>query len=377
MKIGIDARFYGSLGKGLGRYVSELITHLEQIDKKNEYVVFLRNDNWNQYTPQSPNFRKVRAEYQWYSWREQLLFPFFLRKHKLDLMHFTHFNVPLLYRRPFVVTVHDLILLQFPTARASTLGPLIYKLKFWAYRHVIGSALNRARGILTVSKTTRREINKHFPYTERKQIVVTYGACAPRFSRTDTSSAEQNQSAPKINGPFMLYVGNAYPHKNLERLIASFQLFKERGHAEWNLILVGAPDYFYDRLNEETERLNLADGVRFFGHATDDELSALYSQADFYVFPSLCEGFGLPPLEAMSNGLPVTASDTSCMPEILGEAATYFNAESTEDMAKAMKRLADDHDLRTKLIDRGYRRVKKYDWAIAARKTYEMYLRCS
>ncbi|MFC1639085.1 glycosyltransferase, partial [Patescibacteria group bacterium] len=123
MKIGIDARFYGSLGKGLGRYVSELIAGLERLDRDNEYVVFLRRENYDEYEPQAPNFSKRLAEIPWYGWREQLLLPGLLKRERLDLMHFTHFNVPLLYRRPFVVTVHDLILLQHPTTRASTLGP--------------------------------------------------------------------------------------------------------------------------------------------------------------------------------------------------------------------------------------------------------------
>ncbi len=377
MKIGIDARFYGSLGKGLGRYTSELIAQLEKLDKKNEYVVFLRQDNWNQYQPQAKNFRKVLAEYQWYSWREQLLYPFFLRKHQLDLMHFPHFNVPLLYRRPFVVTVHDLILLQYPTNRASRLGPLTYKLKFWAYRRVIGSALKRARGILTVSKTTRRDIQQHFPHTERKQIIVTYGACAAQFRGTEADDTGQNQPAVGPENPFMLYVGNAYPHKNLARLIASFQRFRERSHTEWNLLLVGAPDYFYERLQTEMAELGLTDGVKFFGHASDEELTALYREAQFYVFPSLCEGFGLPPLEAMCNGLPVTASDASCLPEILGGAATYFNAKSTPDMTQAMHRLATDTDLKETLREKGYRQAKRFDWETTARKTLETYLRCS
>lgn len=373
MKIGIDARFYGSLGKGLGRYTSELIKQLERIDTENEYVIFLRRDNWEQYEPQNRNFRKVLAEYKWYGWREQFLYPFFLFRYGLDLMHFPHFNVPLLYRKPFVVTVHDLILLQFPTVRATTLSPLLYKLKFAAYRHVIGSALKRARGILTVSKTTRKEIIKHFPGTKRKQIVVTYNACAPQFQTRETGKSEGASSCE----PFILYVGNAYPHKNLEHLVNAFQKFRLHGHEEWKLILVGSRDYFYGRLQKETLESDRAENVIFYGHASDEQLSLLYRTAKFYAFPSLCEGFGVPPLEAMCNGLPVASSKASCMPEILKDAAVYFDATDIDDTANALSRLADDKSLRDELTKRGHELADEYDWETTAIKTLNLYRSCS
>jgi len=378
MRIGIDARFYGSLAKGLGRYTSELIAQLEKIDRRNEYVVLLRRENWDQYEPQAPNFRKELAEYQWYTWREQLLYPQLLRRLNLDLVHFPHFNVPLLYRKPFVVTVHDLILLQHPTTRASTLSPLLYKLKFLAYSWVISSALKRARAILTVSKTSREEIRKQFPFAERKQIVVTYGACASRFLGTgEATDTEPKQPAVSPEGPYMLYVGNAYPHKNLDRLIESFRLFRKRGHQKWHLFLVGAPDYFYERLQEEAREKKLLDGVTFFGQATDDELAVMYREAQFYIFPSLCEGFGLPPLEAMCAGLPVASSNESCLPEVLGQAAHFFDPHDPKKIAEAMSRMADDQDLRAMLIAKGSAHAKRFDWKTVASKTLELYESCS
>ncbi|MFH1047739.1 MAG: glycosyltransferase family 1 protein [Patescibacteria group bacterium] len=378
MKIGIDARFYGSLGKGLGRYASELIAHLEQLDANNEYVVFLRAGNWNEYEPKAPNFRKVLADYPWYTWREQLLYPFFLRHQRLDLMHFLHFNVPILYRRPFIVTVHDLILLQFPTTRASTLGPIKYWLKHRLYRWVIGRAIKRAEVVLTVSKTIRQEIKKFFPAAQQKQIIVTYGACpAALRASSKTISVDHTQEAVGPHAPFALYVGNAYPHKNLEQLIAAFQMFRESGHVSWQLVLVGAPDYFYERLKKETTALGLTDHVIFFGQATDYQLMALYREARFYVFPSLCEGFGLPPLEAMDSGLPVAASDASCLPEVLGAAAIYFNGKSTTDIAEKLSLLADDENLRKKMIAAGYQQTQKYDWQVAAKKTLDAYISCT
>lgn len=374
MRIGIDARFYGPGGKGLGRYVSELIAGLERLDDGNEYVVFLRRDNYDQYEPKSPNFTKALAEYPWYGWREQLLYPLFLRKFSLDLMHFTHFNVPLLYRRPFVLTVHDLILLQHPSVRATTLGPLLYRLKFLAYRWVIASALRRARGIATVSQTTREEVERRFPFVKEKQILVTRLACSGNVLPDSGTprQGDETERAPDIGGPFILYVGSAYPHKNLERLLEAFRTFREE-RPEWRLVLVGGSDYFYERLRHEAAERGLDAGVVFFGRTSDQRLGDLYRQAEFYVFPSLCEGFGLPPLEAMCNGLAVASSDRSCMPEILGDAAHYFNPEDPQDIARALGDMADDRELREELIERGKKRASRYDWDSTARATKALY----
>ncbi|MFH2062797.1 MAG: glycosyltransferase family 1 protein [bacterium] len=372
MKIGIDARFYGTASKGLGRYVSELIAELEKIDDRNEYVVFLRSDNFDQYDPAAPNFRKVRAEYRWYSLREQILFPLFLRRFRLDLMHFTHFNVPLLYRRPFLVTVHDLILLRYPTVRATTLNPLLYRLKFLAYRLTIGSALNRARTILTVSDSTRDDIRKTFPKTNQKTVVVTHCACSDRLASGDRT--EKKKSSPQER-PYALYVGSAYPHKNLETLIRAFDLFRKRGHEDYGLTLVGGEDYFYCRLKEETVARGLDENVTFFGWASDEQLADLYRNASFYAFPSLYEGFGIPPLEAMANGVPVISSDRSCLPEILGQAAMFFDPEDADAIAAAMGRIADDEGLRRRLIESGRIQFARFSWRDTAVKTLEAYQR--
>ena len=369
MRIGIDARFYGSIGKGLGRYTSELISHLEKIDDDNDYVIFLRASNFASYVPKNPRFTKVLAEFPWYTWREQLLYPKLLKSHRLDLMHFPHFNVPFFYRRPFVVTVHDLILLSHPTTRATKLGPLLFWIKFQLYRLVIRRAIADAEAVITVSHATKNDIIERFPFAKQKDIVVTYEACASSLEKRPNVSPLRED----IKKPFALYVGNAYPHKNLERLMEAFAAFRKNDHADWQLVLVGTEDYFYDRLKNESTRRGQNEKVTFFGHATDEELSALYDTASFYVFPSLCEGFGLPPLEAMCHGLPVTSSKASCMPEILDDAALYFDPKDPAAIAEALAKMADDPALRTDLITRGARRAATFDWTRCARQTLQAY----
>lgn len=368
MRIGIDARFYGSIGKGLGRYTSELIAHLEKIDARNEYVVFLRASNFDEYAPKNPRFTKVLAEFPWYGWREQVLYPLWLRKFGLDLMHFPHFNVPFLYRRPFVVTVHDLILLSHPTARATTLGPLAYWIKFRMYLLVIRRAIADAAAVITVSHYTKKEILERFPFAKQKDIAVTYEACAPALRGKAGDGLRKD-----ITAPFALYVGNAYPHKNLERLVSAFAKFRADGHPAWRLVLVGAEDYFYGRVKDEARARGLDANVTFFGHATDAELGALYDNASFYAFPSLCEGFGLPPLEAMCHGLPVASSDACCLPEILGDAARYFDPKDEDAMARAFAAMADDAALRDALIAKGAAHAATFDWERCARETKDVY----
>ncbi len=370
MRIGIDARFYGSVGKGLGRYTSELISHLEKIDDGNDYVIFLWTSNFDSYVPKNPRFTKVLAEFPWYTWREQVQYPKLLNQHGLDLIHFPHFNVPFFYRKPFVVTIHDLILLSHPTTRASRLGPLIFWIKFQFYRLVIRRAIADAETVITVSQTVKKEMLERFPFAKQKNVVVTYEACAPSLQKTQNAQLRSD-----IKKPFALYVGNAYPHKNLERLVEAFAAFRKRAeHADWQLVLVGAEDYFYARLKKEAAENDLAQNVVFAGHVTDEELATLYENAAFYVFPSLCEGFGLPPLEAMQHGLPVTSSNASCMPEILGDAAHYFDPEKPAEIYTALTRMADDTELRAELIAKGRSQVAKYDWTRCAQQTLDAYL---
>lgn len=372
MRIGIDARFYGTLGKGLGRYASELIRQLEQTDHENEYLIFLRKENFDDYTPHAKNFRKIQAEFPWYSLREQIIYPFWLMRFKLDLMHFTHFNVPMLYHKPFVVTIHDLILLKHPTPRASTLGPLLFKIKFAFYTRVITHALRAAEEILTVSGYTKNDVKETFPFTENKNISVTHLACAAPF--LDTSDTSVPKTVEGIRGPFMLYVGNAYPHKNLERLLAAFTKFKQKT-PDYRLILVGSEDHFYRRLKREAQAAGVEKDVIFFGRASDEELKALYKKADFYVFPSLHEGFGLPPLEAMCHDLPVAAAQATSLPEILGDAAFFFDPKSEDDIEKALTRMATDEPIRTELIEKGRARASVFDWPTCARRTLGVYRR--
>lgn len=172
MRIGIDARFYGPIGTGIGRYLEKLIENLEKIDDQNEYFIFLRRENFDSYQPKNRNFQKVLAPYPWYSISEQIFLPILLYKYKLDLVHFPHYNVPFFYFGKFVVTIHDLIITRFNTTKATTRHWLAYKIKRLFYHLVIRNAVCRAKKILAVSNFTKSEIMKVFKIKEEKIIVA-------------------------------------------------------------------------------------------------------------------------------------------------------------------------------------------------------------
>ena len=374
LKIGIDARFYGPRQKGLGRYVEKLIEQLEEIDNENQYLVFLRKESWDEYQPRNPNFKKALADYGWYGFKEQIFLPIKIWQSKVDLIHFPHFNVPLLCPAPFVVTIHDLILKRFPTKRASTLHPVFYWLKKTAYHLVINSALKRAKRIIAVSNYTKKDILEYFKVNPEKIQVIYEGAPDP---------VTNLQSQPKgISKPYLLYVGNAYPHKNLEGLILAFAKIKNKEQQTTNnknlglqLVLVGELDYFYKRLKKfiHNSSFLIHDSIILTDFVSDKELAVLYQNAVCYVFPSLCEGFGLPPLEAMAHNLPVISSSATCLPEILGRAATYFNPENPEEIAGKVKQVLEDKKLQKKMISLGKKRIKKYSWQRMGKETLRIY----
>jgi len=401
MRIGIDARFYGPTGKGLGRYTQEIVDNVIKIVNADnvsssehktsvsfsreeiEIVVFLSAENFNDFITPASNVKKVLLRVNWYSWQEQILMPFVIKKEKVDLMHYPHFNVPMIIPGKFVVTIHDLILTHFPTRRASTLSPLLYYFKNIAYRLVIKCAIRRASRIITVSEFTKKDLMKKFSVAAEK-ISVTYEGVAnltkaKEYLSLTTENEFNNLYQYNIFGSdFLLYVGNAYPHKNLEFLLKSFKKMLY-DYPNLRLVLVGKEDYFYKRLSQLAVAMNLwrindqSSPVIFAGYVPDAQLQSLYNKAKTYVFPSKYEGFGLPPLEAMSQGCPVVSSNRGSLPEILGLAAKYFNPDDEQDFINCVKEVTNNNDLRLDLISRGLTQAAKYSWESCAQETFDIY----
>ncbi len=359
MHIGFDARMYGPQHGGIGRYIEQLITNLLEIDRTHTYTFFVQP---NQIIPHhSQRITLVETPIKWYSLAEQTTFLSLLKKNPVDLMHFPHWNVPLLYNKPFIVTIHDLILMHHPNRKASTLPLPLYKLKYAAFKKILNHAAHASQHILTVSDFSKQDIvnTLHIP---SEKITTTH---------LGISHTKQNESEKPHDKPYMLAVGVQYPHKNLLFLMDVFSKIQK----DWDLIIAGPKGPFSDDLKKQAQKINQkskGDILCKFDQ-TDDQLAALYKNAQIFLFPSLYEGFGLPPLEAMQASTPVIASNASCMPEILGDAAHLADPTSQHEWIDAIHLIATNPTYKYTLTSRGHEQLKKYSWRSCASSTLESY----
>jgi len=368
MRIGIDARMYGPEvgGGGLGRYVEQLVNHLPEIDHQNRYVLFVGEKSWGRGVKEAFN-HSITTPIHWYTLKEQLFLAPLIDKQKLDLVHFPHWNVPIGLRTPFVVTIHDLILLEEPlSARATTQHPLFYAIKYFAFKKVLKHAIKSSKKIIAVSQATKNDILKHFPNVPEDKIVVIYEGI--------TSLKKPKPQNPK---PFsyILYIGNCYPHKNLETLLSAFSILHKQ-IPDLHLVIAGRNDVFFKKLKEKSNSLEAVSFIHFGENPSDERLAELYDQAELYVFPSRIEGFGLPPLEAMSQSTPVACSDIPSLKEILGSAAVYFPKDNPDKIAKIISEVINDPDKKTNLVNRGLEQIKLYSWKKMAEKIVNVYQDC-
>lgn len=359
MRIGIDARFLGRT-TGIGRYIFELFKAMLETGE-NEFVLFLGKNNWEE-VPENKRVKKVLADVPWYTLAEQIKLAPIIDRERCDLVHFPHWNVPVFVRTPYVLTVHDLLLLEHPSRRASFLGPLKYAAKYAGFRLVLALAVKRARSIIAPSRFTAERLEDYFHAGSKTRVVhegVSALPAGPGF---------ENLSQRGVLKPYLLYVGNAYPHKNLENLIAAVLKMRADGE-KINLVLVGDDD-FYKKLKGSFSGY---EGIIFFGRASDGELAALYGNAAAYAAPALGEGFGLPGLEAMARSLPVAAAKSGSLPEIYGDAAEYFEPKDAESMVRALNKILKDSSARERMVAEGLKIASGFSWERAAKETLKIY----
>ena len=363
MRIVFDGRWIGRTGPG--RYSYELLRELQAIDNDNEYFVLLLPKVYESWEPSSPNFSKVLVTSEVYTFAEQIKLPLLIRRLKPDLVHFSQFNYPILYPGKFVVTIHDLTLLHFSNAHGSVLKRLIYAIKKLALRLTLWSAVRRAKGIITPTEFVKNELEDHFGLIPRNVTVTLEGV------NEDLAEAHSAVEVG-IEGPYILYVGNYYPYKNVERMIRAFSKSEsfERGI---RFVIVGKSDYFRRGLERVVDELGLNQAVIFAGRVDDAQLAALYQHAELYVFPSLSEGFGLPGLEAMTHGTPVLSSNASCLPEVYGAAADYFDPLDVMNMRTKLDALLNDPKRLKELSVAGFSQSSHFSWSQMARLTLAVY----
>lgn len=374
MRIGIDARFYGPSHAGLGRYTKNLVDRLAEIDTNNDYIVFLHSSNFDEFNTSNPRFSKELVPFAHYSLQEQLSLPGILNKHKLDLVHFPHLNVPMGYRGKFVVTIHDLIMHKFKNRAATTRLRPVYEVKHLGYRAVTRWAAKKAIHVIVPSKAVKQEIVDFYSLPSDK-ITVTYEAADDITSKRKggRKKGEVDKVLQKygVSGMYIMYVGNVYPHKNIETLAkAMSELHQKHGV---KLVLPSARSIFLQRTEAMMEKHGVRDFVVLPGYVPDDDLAVMYQSAEAYVFPSLAEGFGLPPLEAMAAGLPVVCSDIPVLREVCGSAARYFDPHSAEDLAKVVGEVVSNAKVQHKLRQAGFERIKQFSWKKMAEETISVY----
>ena len=354
--IAIDARIINS---STGTYIERLLTYLQEIDTVNQYSVIVPSKDINYWKPTATNFKVITADFKNYSLSEQIGFKRFLDKLSPDLVHFCMPQQPILYKGKHVTTFHDLTLLK---TYNSDKNWLVFHFKQFIGKFVFKHALKTSNHILASSNFTKNELVK-FAKIAADKITVTY-LSADIFVDKLTTYKHPFQE-------FILYVGQQSDYKNIRRLGDAHQKLLST-HPNLGLILVGNKNaslinnekYFTDKKYRN---------IHFTGFLPNPQRDWLYTNATAYVFPSLMEGFGLPGLEAMGYGAPVVSSNATCLPEVYGDAAYYFDPNNTDDITSAIDKVLTDKNLRDELIKKGYEQIKKYSWKRTAEQTHGVY----
>ncbi|MFC1621886.1 glycosyltransferase family 4 protein [Patescibacteria group bacterium] len=378
MKIGIDARFYRRAGPG--RYTKSVVQHLEKVDNNNEYVVFLTKDGFEEYQPQNPNFKKILADYPWYSFAEQTTFLWKVMRQKLDLYYVPHFNIPVLYSGKIVTAIPDMTMHKFSTRFSTTLPQWYFAIKKVVYKMVFWWAVHRSKKVIVPSQTVLKDFQEYLNFKKDKYVVALEGV-DPDFLKTHPNPQEVLDKY-SVSRNYILYVGSMYEHKNVPNLIEMYKILKNKYGYKGQFVLISKKDEFSKRIKLQIEDEKLESDIILPAYkvesdkktvVSDLEVTAFRQKADAYVIAALTEGFSLTALEGMVHGLPAVISDIECHREIYGDSALYFDPNSPENMAEKVNQMLTGQNLRNEFMKKGYEQVKKYDWTKTAEITLKVF----
>lgn len=366
-KIGIDARMYGKVQSGIGTYIQQLTAHLFALDKNNEYYLFLLDQAFTKYKTPNHNVHKIKTAAYWYSYAEQTKFLWQLNKFNFDLMHFPHFNAPIFYNKLRITTIHDITPKFFPG----------HKQKSWyrkkAYELTIKSSLKKSAKIFTISQNTKNDLIKYFKVTPEK-IAVTYLGIEPQFKKiTDYAKIKEIKAKYGITKPYLFFISTWRNHKNFQGLIKAFSILKNKYKLDYQLVLGGLEDPHYPNISQTINKSEHKKDIITPGFISDQELPLFYNAAEIFIIPSYYEGFGIIGLEAMACETPVISSKITSLPEILGEAAIYFDPHNPAEIAQKAKEVITNQELKNQLINKGLEQTKKYSWQKCAQETFTLY----
>jgi glycosyltransferase involved in cell wall biosynthesis len=364
VRIGIDTRKLHDFG--IGTYIRNLLRHLARLDRATEFVLLCRPEDQAALNSLGENFRTVAETSGNYSVSEQVRVPLALRREAVDLFHAPHYVLPPLVRCRSVVTIHDCIHLMFPEYLPNRVA-LAYA------RASIRTAARRATRIMTVSESSKRDILRFVDIAPEK-IDVIYNAYDERFAvEPREEEVVRVRDRFQLHDEFVLYAGNVKPHKNLERLIQAFDLVRQRGLDRLKLVIIGDEVSKYAALRRAVHRHQLHKYVRFLGYLPEETLAVMYRLAGVFVFPSLYEGFGLPPLEAMASGTPVVTSNVSSLPEVAGDAAMLVDPYHPEAIAEGIHKVLADAHTRREMRRKGLERARQFSWETSIKRVRQIY----
>jgi glycosyltransferase involved in cell wall biosynthesis len=297
---------------------------------------------------------------------EQTLVPIDVRRRGIDVYHSPSYSLPMSIACPAAVTVHDLAFLD----------PRFHKLRVRLYLQLLTRlALRRADHVIVVSKHTKNQVEARFPRVAGRVSVV-YPGLDPIFASLPSAAAVREfRERLGLTKPYVLFVGAIEPRKNLPRLVRAFEMAVAEGDLPHDLVLCGPLGWRYGPTMRAAQVSRLSHRIKHVGYVPVEDLPLWYGGADLFAYPSLCEGFGFPPLEAMASGTPVVTSNSSSLPEVVGEAAITVQPTDVRDLAAAIQRVATDRDLAGELTERGQRRARRFTWEEAAAATVDIYRR--
>src|SRR6202167_6499018 len=354
---------------GIGTYIRGLLHALAVIDQSDDYILVALPEDVRTFSSLPPNFKTIVYRKTDSYYLNHVAFPLFLHRLAPSLVHIPLNRVPLFMREPYVVTIHDMAGLLFGTGSGLLMQPR---------RNLLRRGLLRAKRIMAVSEATRGDVHDALGIPA-DHIRLAYNAPNPDFFRpTEAARARNILERYQIDYPFLLYAGNIRPQKNIPRLVEAFALAREHlsrhpFYRNLHLIIIGDEISRYPSVRRAVIQTRVEKTVRFLGFVPFEALRIFFESAALFVFPSLYEGFGLPPLEAMATGTPVVASNVSALPEVLGDAALLVNPENVFEIARAIQDALLDEDLREELIARGKAQAARYSWERTARQVLEVY----
>lgn len=366
MKIGLVTNMMDGRTAGIGRYTKNLVENLLKIDKKNNYVLIHSNQCHYDF---KGNYTEIRLPFFTTIPRKLIVGAFIFEKlcheQKLDILHDLGQISPFFFQTKTkkILTLFDL---------TPTLFPQNFSIYSKYYTKLFPLVLKNSDKIITISKSSKKDLANIFTVPESK-IEISYLGVENKFNNiTNNQTLKQVRQRYNLPKDFILFVGTIEPRKNLANLISAYYLFRKKYNLQ--LVIVGKKGWKYDEVFHTIDKLGLHDEIRVVGYVKDDDLPSFYNLAKVFVYPSIYEGFGLPILEAMASGCPVIASNSSSMPEVIGDAGILINPEKLDkELPSSLKKILKSTKMREKLIKKGMERAKQFTWQKTARETIKVY----